>query len=61
MLVFRGITRLADQLCVDIHLLLIEFFCKLDDANVLVIEIYMIEKSHQNVQWITNDDNYVKA
>lgn len=45
MLVFRGITRLADQLCVDIHLLLIEFFCKLDDAKGLVIEINMIEKA----------------
>lgn len=45
MLVFRGITRLADQLCVDIHLLLIEFFWKLDDAKGLVIEINMIEKA----------------
>lgn len=45
MLVFRGITRLADQLCVDIHLLLIEIFCKLDDAKGLVIEINMIEKA----------------
>ena len=45
MLVFRGITRLADQLCVDIHLLLIEFFWKFDDAKGLVIEINMIEKA----------------
>lgn len=45
MLVFRGITRLADQLCVDIHLLLIEIFCKLDDAKSLVIEINMMEKA----------------
>lgn len=45
MLVFRGITRLADQPCVDIHLLLIEFFWKLDDAKGPVIEINMIEKA----------------
>ena len=45
MMVFRGITRLADQLCVDIHLLLIKIFCKLDDAKSLVIKINMMEKA----------------
>ena len=46
-MVLAGITRLADRLCVHIHLLsqLIEFFCKLDDAKSLVFKITMSEKA----------------